>query len=386
MTEISIKKQFEPPQQKVNWRNISFFALTTVLGLVAAPIYVYHFGVSISEFLLFAFFMTVTPLSITLGYHRMLAHLTFKGSSLVQFLVLFFGAGAFEQSALKWASQHRDHHRFVDSELDPYNIKKGFFYAHIGWLIFWKHTVNYENVKDLAKSRMIMHQHEHYKLWAITSGVLLPLAIGLLTGHVLGALLISIAFRITLIYHATFCINSVCHTFGKATYDIYSTAKDHWLAAIITYGEGYHNYHHHFPSDYRNGVRWYQFDPTKWAIAILAKLGLAWELKKISKFRILHAKLTAENQRAQDWLKQVNANSKWEILQRDLKLRYAQLNQSLLIWERAVNEYQNIVKHLSEQSELLKKTTFKKMMNAKIQFDETLSNWKSLQIELFALA
>ncbi len=383
---MSAIENFEPPHQKTNWRNISFFALTTVLGLIGTPIYLYHFGLSLSEFLLFAFFMTVTPLSITLGYHRMLAHQTFKGSPLVQFLVLFFGASAFEQSALKWASQHRDHHRFVDTDLDPYNIKKGFFYAHIGWLIFWKHKINFENVKDLAKSRMIMHQHEHYRLWAITSGVLLPVAIGFLIGHPLGALLIAVATRITLVYHATFCINSVCHTFGKATYDIYSTAKDHWFAALITYGEGYHNYHHHFPSDYRNGVRWYQWDPTKWTIALLARLGLAWELKKISKFRILNAKLTAENQKAQDWLKQVNTNSKWEMLQRDLKLRYVQLNQNLLIWERAVNEYQNIIKHLTEQSETLKKTTFEKMRNAKIQFEETLSNWRSFQLQLFAIA
>ena len=378
-------ENFEAPQRVTNWRNISFFALTTLLGLIGTPIYLYHFGLSLSEFLLFAFFMTVTPLSITLGYHRMLAHLTFKGSPLVQFLILFFGAAAFEQSALKWSSQHRDHHRFVDTNRDPYNIKQGFFYAHIGWLIFWKHKINYENVKDLAKNKMIMHQHEHYRLWAITSGILLPVFIGFLIGHPLGALLLAVATRITLIYHGTFCINSVCHTFGKATYDIYSTAKDHWFAALITYGEGYHNYHHHFPSDYRNGVRWYQWDPTKWMIAVLAKFGLAWELRKVSKFRILHAKVAAENQKACDWLK-ANSNSKLEIMRQNLKSHYDQLNQSLLIWERSSNEYQNLMRHLSEQSETLKKATLKKMKQAKTQFEETLSGWKSFQLQLFAIA
>jgi len=194
-----------------------------------------------------------------------------------------------------------------------------------------------------------------------------------------------VATRITLIYHGTFCINSVCHTFGKATYDIYSTAKDHWFAALITYGEGYHNYHHHFPSDYRNGVRWYQWDPTKWMIAVLAKMGLAWELRKVSQFRILHAKVAAENQRACDWLK-ANSHSKLEIMRHNLKLHYDQLNQRLLVWERSSNEYQNLIRHLSEQSKALKKATLEKMKQAKTQFEETLSGWKSFQLQLFAIA
>ncbi len=285
------------PVKKMMWNNIAFFTITTILGVIGTPLYIHRFGLSMPEVLLFVFYMIITPLSITMGYHRLFAHATFKAKPLVRFIILFFGAAAFEQSALKWASQHRDHHRYVDTDLDPYNIKRGFFYAHIGWLIFWKHKTCYENVKDLQKSRLIMHQHQHYRLWAVMSGVLLPIAIGGLTGHWLGALLFSVCTRITLVYHATFCINSFCHMFGQATYDRNSSAKDHWLAALITFGEGYHNFHHRFPYDYRNGVRWYHWDPSKWIIAGLAKLGLVWDLKRAKNARIIAAQFSDETQR-----------------------------------------------------------------------------------------
>ena len=112
------------PVKKVVWSNIAFFVMTTLFAAVGTPIYFVHSGISISEVLLFVFYILATSLSITMGYHRLFAHSTFKANAFVRFLVLFFGAAAFQQSALKWASQHRDHHRYVDTEQDPYNIKK----------------------------------------------------------------------------------------------------------------------------------------------------------------------------------------------------------------------------------------------------------------------
>src|SRR6185436_18588993 len=102
------------------------------------------------------------------------AHTAFKANAAVRFFVLFFGAAAFEQSALKWASQHRRHHQYTDTEKDPYNIKQGFFYAHVGWIMFWKHSVDYSNVKDLQKSRLVMSQHRRYQWWSMTAGVVTP--------------------------------------------------------------------------------------------------------------------------------------------------------------------------------------------------------------------
>lgn len=284
-------------KRHINWDNIIFFAVTTLPAVIGAPIYLYQYGVTTSEIFFFWFYVLATGMSITGGYHRLFAHQTYKAHPIVQFLVLFFGAAAFEQSALKWCSQHRDHHRFVDSERDPYNIKYGFFYAHMGWLMFWKHRIDLENAKDLQANRMLMNQHRYYMVWAFGSGVVIPLIIGALTGHLLGAFLLTVCARITLVYHATFFINSLCHTLGTATYDASSTAKDHWLVAILTNGEGYHNFHHRFPNDYRNGIRWYHWDPTKWVIALLSFFGLTWELQKTPEDRITEARLKARLRR-----------------------------------------------------------------------------------------
>lgn len=347
------------PVRKIIWRNILFFAITTLIGIVVTPLYVFRCGISFPEWLLFGFYILVTPLCITMGYHRLFAHKSYKIHPFMQFLFLFFGAAAFEQSALKWASQHRIHHRYVDTERDPYSIQKGFFYAHIGWLIFWKHPEDYSNVRDLQQNRLLMHQHQYYGFWAIGAGILLPLWIGALTGHFWGALLLGVCTRLTLVYHATFCINSVCHTFGKATYDIYSSAKDHWFTALLTYGEGYHNYHHHFPGDYRNGVRWYHWDPTKWLITLLAWTGLAQDLKKISPYKILAARLRAQHQRAEDVFTRIAEDSKLKAFRQKLKEHYEQLKQRLIDWE------QN--------------------REAKRPFQETLREWKILYSQALRL-
>ncbi|OGW81929.1 MAG: hypothetical protein A3C47_03590 [Omnitrophica bacterium RIFCSPHIGHO2_02_FULL_51_18] len=327
---------------KLIWVNILFFIFTGFLALMS-PFYVWRYGLAWQEIALFALFTAATGLSITVGYHRYFAHRTFEANPVVNFLVLFFGAAAFEQSALYWASQHRDHHRYVDTDRDPYNIKKGFFYAHIGWLIFWEHTIDYDNVRDLQKNKLLVHQNDSYLLWAVSSGVLLPLLIGFLTGHLLGALLVGVGARLALVHHSTFSINSVCHTFGKATYDIYASARDHWFVAFLTNGEGYHNFHHRFAGDYRNGVRWYQWDPSKWAIAILAKLGLAWDLKRVSRFSVLHAKLAAEHRRAHDLLLKARLHHRLDKIRESLKTQYDKLLERLSHWETISNKYQSFI-------------------------------------------
>ena len=283
--------------KKNNWPIITFFSVTTAVAVIGTPLYVWRYGVSLSEVLLLSFFIAATAFAITVGYHRCFAHRAFKAGKLVQFLILFFGAAAFEQSALTWCSGHRDHHRYVDTEQDPYSIKKGFWYAHIGWMTLWTQWQDYSNVKDLMQNRLIRHQHDHYVLWGAASGILLPVLLGALSGHALGAFIFSVCLRLTLVYHATFCINSVCHTFGKATYDIDATAKDHWLVAFFTNGEGYHNFHHRFPIDYRNGVRWYQWDPSKWMIAFLAMLGLVRNLRRTDDLFIAEARRAADRER-----------------------------------------------------------------------------------------
>jgi len=179
--------------------------------------------------------------------------------------------------------------------------------------------------------------------------VLLPLAIGWATGHLLGALLLSVAGRLTLVSHSTFCINSVCHTFGRATYDIDSTARDHWIVALLTNGEGYHNFHHRFASDYRNGIRWYHWDPSKWIIAALSWMGLAKKLYRTPAQTILAARLAAQRTRVERELGGLNGPETAPLLQK-IQERYQALKTALYEWEHWEKEYRKVREAVAESS------------------------------------
>lgn len=277
------------PRPQVRWLGLVFFILIHVIGIVGTPLYIYYRGITAPELALFFFYLAATGMATTIGYHRLFAHRTFETSAAIRFLLLFFGAATFEESALKWASQHRQHHLFTDTEHDPYGVNKGFWHAHIGWILFWRHRANYKNVNDLKRSRLVSHQHDHHAWWSVGAGVVLPMLIATWIGHPLGGFIMAVCLRIVIVLHSAFFVNSFAHTFGKRPYNHAESARDNWLGAILTNGEGFHNFHHRFPSDYRNGFRWYQWDPSKWCIFVLSKLGLAWDLKKTSAERIAAA-------------------------------------------------------------------------------------------------
>ncbi len=379
MQKIYKTEQIKSPVKKLIWVNIIFFAVTTLVGIIGGPLYIARYGISASEIILFLFWSAATGFGITVGYHRHFAHATFKTNPVVRFFLLFFGAASFEQSALEWASQHRDHHQYVDTDRDPYSIAKGFFYAHVGWLIFWKHTINFENAKDLQKDPLVMHQFHHYHLWGAVAGIIVPVFMGAMTGHALGAFIFSVCLRLTFVYHSTFCINSVCHMFGKATYDIYSTAKDHWFVALLTSGEGYHNFHHRFPGDYRNGVRWYHYDPSKWLINFLSRIGLASDLKRVSNFRIMEARLAGETQRASDSLARAGEAMTVQSALQLLKVQQEKVKAALSNWETAVHDYREMFRaKVANQSEELMKAAFKKTRHARAQFKQVQQQWRYL--------
>lgn len=277
------------PKRKVRWLGLVFFLMLHVIGIVGTPLYIHYYGITTSELALFFFYLAATGMATTVGYHRLFAHSTYQTSAAVRFLLLFFGAATFEESALKWASQHRQHHLFTDTEHDPYGVNRGFWHAHIGWILFWRHYTNYNNVKDLRKSRLVSHQHDHHAWWSVGAGVVVPMLIGWWIGHPLGAFIMAVCLRIVIVLHCAFFVNSFAHTFGARPFNRAQSARDHWLGAILTNGEGFHNFHHRFPSDYRNGFRWYHWDPSKWLIYTMSKLGLAWDLRKTSDQRIADA-------------------------------------------------------------------------------------------------
>ena len=187
-TDFEREGEIKPPVPGLKWRNILFFGVTHLGALIAVPLYLRSHSLPADILWLTIFYFVATGLAVTVGYHRLFSHRTFKANEFVQFLALLFGAASFEESALVWASQHRAHHQYTDTDLDPYNIKKGFFYAHMGWMLFWKFPKFYPNVKDLKQNRLVMHQFNYFVQWGIGAGIILPVLIGAFFGHMLEAL------------------------------------------------------------------------------------------------------------------------------------------------------------------------------------------------------
>lgn len=272
----------------LSWRNILFFAMShllaafTVVYLVAFRCSPWTIGLGLLWFLL-------CGLSITAGYHRHFAHPTHKAAWPIRAFYLLFGAASVQNSALKWAADHRVHHALTDAEGDPYDARRGFWWSHIGWLLFEDdHPLDVTAVPDLVRDRLVDFQHRRFVLLAILVGGLVPVALGFLWGDPIGALLCAGFLRLVFQWHATFSVNSLAHMLGTQPYSTRCSARDSWITALVTFGEGYHNYHHRFPGDYRNGVRWYHFDPTKWYIYLASKLRLTWDLRRISR-NAIHA-------------------------------------------------------------------------------------------------
>jgi stearoyl-CoA desaturase (delta-9 desaturase) len=321
-------------------------------------------------------------MSITLGYHRLFSHQAFKAKWPVKLFVLLFGAAAFENAALWWSAEHRRHHKHVDTDDDPYDISKGFFWAHMGWLMFkLKPEPPFDNVADLKKDKLVMWQFKwvHPISFIVSFGV--PTLIGYLyavytgnlspTAGALGGLLIPGVARVVMVQHATFCINSLCHMIGTRPYSTSHSARDSWVAAIFTMGEGYHNYHHEFQWDYRNGVKPWQLDPSKWIIWTLSKVGLASDLKRVADERILLAETRETKRKINDQLAQFQ----------DLLSHSAND-----IIEQTVSSLEQLLERLNEISGELQQAAKEKIQMSKSNLNKMSSEVRSMipQIESFA--
>lgn len=267
------------PRPKLDWTNILFIAAAHVAAVLAI---VYLAAVHFSWWTvgLGVVWFALCGLAITGGYHRLFAHPTYKATWPLRAFYLFFGAASVQNSALKWSADHRLHHSRTDQEEDPYNIRRGFFWAHIGWIFYKDLHPEPRAVRDLRDDPLVLFQHRYYVPLAVFSAAILPGALGFLWGDALGALLVAGFLRLVVQWHATFAVNSVAHTIGSQPYTTKNSARDSLWTALITLGEGYHNFHHKFQLDYRNGIRWFHLDPTKWFVWTMSKLGVTRELKR----------------------------------------------------------------------------------------------------------
>jgi stearoyl-CoA desaturase (Delta-9 desaturase) len=268
-------------KKEINWGRALFLIIYQSLLLAILPFYLYFSMPSWTVWLCALILLYLTGIGITGGYHRLYSHRAYKTNKPVEAAILFFATMSLQGSALRWAFDHRLHHAHVDTDEDPYSIKKGFWYAHCLWIWEKPKTIDPKVVPDLLKNRLIVLQDRYYEVLAIASNVFVCIIMGWLLNDYWGAFFIITWLRIFALHHFTWFINSLAHTWGDKPFCQEQTAVNNYILAMLTFGEGYHNYHHVFANDYRNGIRWYHFDPTKWVIWTLSKLGLAHSLKRM---------------------------------------------------------------------------------------------------------
>lgn len=343
----------------IYWPTTLFLTITPLITFIAVPVYILNHGFPTGILVFSLIFAFLTNLSITAGYHRLFAHRSYEAHPAAKLFFLLVGASAWQGSALKWGSDHRRHHSKVDSDEDPYSISKGFWYAHMGWL-FYKDSVNQPiTAPDLKKDKLVDFQDRYYYPIAILMSFALPTLVGYFMGSPWAGFFFGGCLRVVMTQQSTFLVNSLTHTMGKQTYSDQVSARDSLFVAFLTHGEGYHNFHHTFQIDYRNGIRWYQWDPTKWTIRLLWLTGLAKKLKKIPDTEILKARLQMESMRIRakgysndkvDQLKEkiIEAQTKYKKLKSDyavLKKQFqdrsqVQVDQMKLEIEKAKMEFQ----------------------------------------------
>jgi len=285
-----------------NWPTGLFVIIYHAALLIGLPFYFIYAPpgaalIAISVALLF-----LTEIGIGAAYHRFYAHRAYKMSKPVEAVLLFLATLATQGDVLRWSYEHRLHHSFTDSDDDPYSIKKGFWYAHMLWLFEKGRPLEERWVKDLQANPLARFQHNHIGVLTFGGNILVAVLVGWMVGDFLGAFVLAWWTRMAVAHHLTWFVNSLCHCWGERTFSKELTAVDNYILALVTVGEGYHNYHHTFPSDYRNGVRWYHVDPNKWTIWLLSKLGLARDLKRINPDRIKRRLLIEDRQLLVDHL------------------------------------------------------------------------------------
>jgi stearoyl-CoA desaturase (delta-9 desaturase) len=329
----------------VNWVTASVFTITPLVALLVVPWYGISHGYSLGAWLLFAFLLAATGMAITSGYHRLWAHRTYQAHWAVRLVYMFFGTMALQHSVLTWASQHRTHHRFVDDvDRDPYSAKRGFWFSHIGWILrdYPSGVNDFTNARDLQRDPMVMFQHRWYAPLAVGLNFGVPLGCGFAFGDPIGTLLLAGVLRLVVNHHLTFFINSLAHMWGSQPYTDENSARDNGALALFTYGEGYHNFHHIFQNDYRNGVRWWQYDPSKWLISMLSWVGLATDLKRVPDMWIQRAQLAMQFKRMERALTLQRAHRHDEHFER-IKARVgeeaAAFRKTLEEWARVRDEW-----------------------------------------------
>lgn len=355
-----------------------FLVIYQVIFLASFPFFLF-FGTIYPSTLFVTFLLyLLSGISITGGYHRLYAHKSYKVAPFFEYFILFFGTLATQGSVLRWAFEHRIHHAFVDTDEDPYSIKKGFWYAHFLWLFDAPKPLIPKVVPDLLDNKLLKFQDRYYVPLVIGVNAIVFLIAAFFLSDFVGAFFLVLWGRMFALHHSTWFINSLAHTFGNKPFSQEQSAVDNYILCFLTFGEGYHNYHHTFANDYRNGIRWYHFDPTKWAIWFLSKIGLASHLKRVDsaaikkRMVIEHKRLLTDRLEALSWVKC-----------EELKEKIESISSALIEKINKWNEVRNQLM-IPKDQELLKALKDElKILKGSIQ--EDWENWKRLSKHILNL-
>lgn len=366
----------------INWVPTLFIISYHAILLSCLPFYFYYHPPSwgLVGFTLFMLF--VTGISITGGYHRYFSHRSFRTNRLVEGMLLFLGSMTAQGSALRWSFDHRNHHAHVDTDEDPYSIKKGFWYAHFLWILEKPHPIDKKTVPDLLKNPLVSFQDEYYPYLLIVSNFMVFLFTGWLFEDYLGALVFAVFFRLFLLHHFTWFINSLAHTWGDKPFCTEQTAVDNYVISLLTFGEGYHNYHHTYANDYRNGIRWYHFDPTKWTIWFLYKLGLASDLKTMDAFTVKKRMVLERKDLLLDRIKDL-----WYVQKEELEKNVQEVSDRIVTryaeFKKLIEAYNQAKKSKNERDLLEQLKAEIKSLKRAIKAD--WKNWQRLSREILHL-
>lgn len=232
-------------------------------------------GISWGTFALCMALYFVRIFGITAGYHRYFSHKAYKTGRVFQFVLAWIAQASLQSGALWWAAKHRDHHRHSDTPLDSHSPRQyGFWFAHLGW-IFNKQAqaANYERITDFSRYPELRWLDRHHWVPGATLGV----TVWLLGGW--QALVIGFVWSTVLLWHVTFCINSLVHVLGRQRYLTGDDSRNNWLFALLSLGEGWHNNHHYYMASARQGFKWWEVDITYYVLCGLEKLGIVSDLR-----------------------------------------------------------------------------------------------------------
>lgn len=376
--------QFVKEKPPIRWVPLLVLGIPPLVAISIVPWYGFRFGYDAFEWVWFLVLMTFCEMSITSGYHRLWAHKAYQAHPLLRFIYVLGGACALQNDCLTWASDHRRHHLYVDdNEKDPYCAGLGFWYSHFGWMIrdYESTREDLSNVRDLLKDPVLVWQRKYYLPLMLVMNIAVPVAIGYYHGDIWGCLLLLGFLRLVLSQHFTYLINSAAHIWGKKPYDPNQTACDNGLVAFFTYGEGYHNYHHTFAWDYRNGIKWYHYDPTKWFIKTCSWIGLTSGLRSSSAYRQEKTRLEVQYQTAIEKCEKLLDPATWRQL---LEEEYQQFLVTLNHWAELKQQwYQAKSKQLSHElqhrlHDLDPVHLQQRYQELKLQLRQQRKSWKAL--------